>query len=65
MPLTDEEIVSLGVEEIPIVVDFKVKDPVKVISGPFENFIGTIEEINLDKHKVKVLISMFGMETPV
>lgn len=65
VPLTDEEIVNLGVEEIPIVVDFKIKDPVKVISGPFENFIGTIEEINLDKHKVKVLISMFGRETPV
>jgi transcriptional antiterminator NusG len=65
VPLTDDEIRSLGVEDIPIVVDFKVKDSVKVVSGPFENFIGTIEEINLDKHKVKVLISMFGRETPV
>jgi transcriptional antiterminator NusG len=65
VPLTDEEIRNLGVEEVPIVVDFKVRDSVKVISGPFENFIGTIEEINLDKRKVKVLISMFGRETPV
>ncbi len=65
VPLTNEEIKSMGVEETSIVVDFKVKDSVKVISGPFENFIGTIEEINLDKHKVKVLISMFGRDTPV
>lgn len=65
VPLTDDEIINLGIEERHIVIDFKVKDSVKVISGPFENFIGTIEEINIDKHKVKVLISMFGRETPV
>ncbi len=65
VPLTDDEIFNLGIEERQIVIDFKVKDSVKVVSGPFENFIGTIEEINIDKHKVKVLISMFGRETPV
>lgn len=65
VPLTDEEIRVMGIEEKQVVVNFKEKDSVKVISGPFENFIGTIEEINLDKQKVKVLISMFGRETPV
>jgi len=65
VPLTNEEIRSMGVEETFVVVDFKEKDSVKVISGPFENFIGNIEEINMDKQKVKVLISMFGRETPV
>jgi transcriptional antiterminator NusG len=38
---------------------------VKVVSGPFENFIGVIQEINNEKQKVKVLVSMFGRETPV
>lgn len=65
VPLTDEEIRAMGIEEVLVVVDFKEKDAVKVISGPFENFMGTIEEINIDKQKVKVFISMFGRETPV
>jgi len=38
---------------------------VRVISGPLENFIGSIEEIYPDKRKVKVLVSMFGRDTPV
>ena len=65
VPLTDAEVKSLGVEKMPIKLDAKVKDHVKVTSGPFENFIGIIQEINNEKHKVKVLISMFGRETPV
>ena len=46
-------------------IDFEVKDVVKVISGPFENFMGTIDNINIDKRKVKVFVSMFGRETLV
>mgnify|MGYP001129828477 FL=1 len=65
VPLTDAEIKTLGVEKIPIKLDAKVKDNVRVISGPFENFVGVIQEINNEKHKVKVMISMFGRETPV
>lgn len=65
VPLTDAEVKSLGVEKTPIKLDAKVKDHVKVISGPFENFVGIIQEINNEKQKVKVLISMFGRETPV
>jgi transcriptional antiterminator NusG len=65
VPLTDAEIKTLGVEKIPIKLDAKVKDHVRVISGPFENFVGIIQEINNEKHKVKVMISMFGRETPV
>ena len=65
IPLTDEEIKSMGVE-IPIVeVDIKVGETIKVISGPFETFMGTIEHINIEKRTVRVLISMFGRETPV
>ena len=65
VPLTDAEIKTLGVEKIPIKLDAKVKDHVRVVSGPFENFVGVIQEINNEKHKVKVMISMFARETPV
>ena len=63
-PLTDAEILSMGIEELDIVVDFEVGDNVKVMSGPLKDFIGIIEEINMEKHKVRVLVSMFGRETP-
>lgn len=56
---------QMGEEEPRARVDFELKQNVRVITGPFENFIGTVEEINLEKGKVKVLVSMFGRETPV
>lgn len=65
VPLTDEEIRNMGVEESEPVVDYEVGDSVRVISGPLENFIGEVEEISLEKKKVRVAISMFGRETPV
>lgn len=65
VPLTDEEIRSMGVEEFIPVVDYEVGDNVRVVSGPLENFIGIVEEINMEKKKVRVSVSMFGRETPV
>lgn len=65
IPLTDDEVRAMGVENIPIRLDAEVGDNVRVISGPLENFIGSIEEIYPDKRKVKVLVSMFGRDTPV
>ncbi len=65
IPLTDEEIKSMGVEKSVVEVDIKVGETIKVISGPFETFMGTVEHINIEKQTVKVLISMFGRETPV
>jgi len=56
---------QMGEEEPKAKVDFALRQNVKVIAGPFENFIGTVEEINPEKGKVKVLVSMFGRETPV
>lgn len=44
---------------------FNLNDSVTVIDGPFSNFSGTIEEVNEDKGKVKVLVSIFGRPTPV
>ena len=66
IPLTDEEIRSMGFEDInSINVDYEVNDQVQIMNGAFENFTGTVQEINKEKNKVKVLVSMFGRETPV
>lgn len=65
VPLTDEEVKAMGVEETVPTVDYEVGDNVRVISGPLENFIGVVEEINMEKKKVRVSVSMFGRETPV
>ena len=65
IPLTDEEIRTMGFEDTPINIQFEVNDSVKVTNGPLQDFIGTVQEINKEKKKVKVLVSMFGRETPV
>ena len=65
IPLTDEEIRNMGFEQVPVNVDYDVNDSVQVINGPLEGFVGTVQEINKEKQKVKVLVSMFGRETPV
>ena len=66
IPLSDSEVRALGVQDTILpTVDYKFKDSVKVTAGPFENFIGTIESLNMEKRKVKVFVSMFGRETLV
>ena len=61
--LTD--IRAMGFEVPEVNVDYDVNDSVKVLDGPLKDFIGTVTEISKEKHKVKVLVSMFGRETPV
>ncbi|HHY20734.1 MAG TPA: transcription termination/antitermination protein NusG [Bacilli bacterium] len=56
---------QMGVEELRAEIDFELKESVKVKEGPFANFIGTVEEISIDKKKLKVHVNMFGRETPV
>lgn len=63
--LTEDEIRNMGFEETPINIDYEVNDSVRITNGPLVDFIGTVQEINKEKHKVKVLVSMFGRETPV
>jgi transcriptional antiterminator NusG len=46
-------------------IGFKVGESVRVTDGPFVDFVGQVDEINLDKGKVRVMVSMFGRETPV
>jgi transcriptional antiterminator NusG len=66
VPLTDEELMLMGLESgWEPVIDYDIGDSVKIINGPLESFIGAVEEINLEKKKVRVLVSMFGRETPV
>jgi transcriptional antiterminator NusG len=56
---------QMGLDETRAKIDMDLGESVRVITGPFENFIGTVEEIYPEKSKLKVLISMFGRETPV
>ncbi len=65
IPLTDEEIRNMGFEVAAVTVDYEINDTVKIINGPLDTFVGTVQEINKEKGKVKVLVSMFGRETPV
>lgn len=66
VPLTDEELLIMGLESNwePIV-DYEIGDSVKIISGPLDGFSGVVQEINSEKKKVVVQVSMFGRETPV
>ena len=56
---------KMGVEEPKYKIDFKIGESVKITDGPFTGMEGAIDEIDQDKGKVKVLVSMFGRETPV
>ena len=65
IPLTDDEIRIMGFDDVPVNIDYDVNDNVKVVNGPLEGFVGIVQEISKEKGKVKVLVSMFGRETPV
>lgn len=64
LPLNDKEMQSLGIDEI-INLDYDVGDSVRIITEPFYNYPAIIEEIQKDKKRVKVKVSMFGRETTV
>ncbi len=65
VPLTLEEVRRMGIEKIYIDLDIKVGDTIKVINGPFDNFMGTVEEVNMEKQTLRARVSMFGRDTPV
>ncbi len=65
IPLTEEEIAALGVEKREVVVGYAVGDSVKITDGALASFIGTVEELDTERGKVRVVVSMFGRETPV
>ncbi len=68
-PLEPAEVEALlrriGLEEARPKVDLAPGDNVRVSSGPFEGFIGVVDEVSVERGKVRVLVSMFGRETPV
>jgi transcription termination/antitermination protein NusG len=69
VPLDETEVKQIlrqmRVEEPRVKVGFQVGQIVRIIDGPFQDFSGQVNDINLEKGKVKVLVSMFGRETPV
>ena len=65
IPLTDEEVRRMGIEKVYIDLDIEPGDNVKVINGPFESYMGVVEEVNMDRQVLRVKISMFGRDTPV
>ncbi len=65
IPLTDKEVRAMGVENVPIKLDVEVGENVMVTSGPLESFVGIIKEVQPEKQKVKVVVSMFGRDTLV
>jgi transcription termination/antitermination protein NusG len=68
-PLSDEEIEKInkrmGVEQPKHKIDFNIGDVVSITDGPFKGFDGAVNEIDAQKGKLKVLVNMFGRETPV
>ena len=65
IPLTEEEVLSMGMEKHEIVVQYNVGDHVKIVDGPLASFTGVVESIEPEKNRVSVMVSMFGRETPV
>ena len=65
IPLSDAEVRAMGVENVHIKLDVAVGENVMITSGPLESFIGIVDEVNTEKQKVKVTVSMFGRDTSV
>ncbi|MFH0819140.1 MAG: transcription termination/antitermination protein NusG [Patescibacteria group bacterium] len=68
-PISEEEVKELqrrmGIEEPTMKVDFMKGDPIRIVDGPFKDMEGKVEDIDNERGKVKVMVSMFGRETPV
>ena len=64
-PLTEDEVLQLGVEKHEIVVAYDVGDSVTITDGPLTSFTGVVDALDIDKNSVRVVVSMFGRETPV
>lgn len=64
VPLTDAEVEAMGIEVKSIEVDYKAGDRVNIIDGPFEGYIGSVVDVDVEKNSVQIMISIFGRETP-
>ncbi len=68
-PVSEKEIKELqrrmGVDEPTFTIDVTIGAPVRIVDGPFKNYEGKVDKVDEDRGKVKILVSMFGRETPV
>ena len=64
-PLTEDEVYAMGVEKKEIIVNYAVGDTIRILDGPLSGFTGKVENIEVDKNRVDVVVSMFGRETSV
>ena len=64
-PLSEEEVYAMGVEKKEIIVNYAVGDTVRILDGPLSGFTGRVDNIEVDKNSVSVVVSMFGRETSV
>ena len=65
VPLTEAEVYRMGVEQRSVKVSYAEGDSVRIIDGPLEDCVGVVDELNTDENYVRVIVSMFGRETPV
>ena len=65
LPLTEKETIQWGVERHEVVVNYSVGDTVRIADGPLTSFTGRVEALDIDKNSVRVIVSMFGRETPI
>lgn len=61
----DKILKRMEAEAPKVKVSFKIGDRVRIVEGPFEDFMGTVDEIDLDRTRVRVLVNFFGRETPI
>ena len=65
IPLTEDEVLAMGMEKHEIVVRYHEGDTVRIVDGPLPSFTGVVEAVEPEKNRVSVMVSMFGRETPV
>ena len=65
IPLTEEEVRQLGIEKHVVEVAYAVGDTVRILDGPLTSFSGKVEALDTEENAVRVMVSMFGRETPV
>ena len=64
VPLTDREVENLGIDQKTVEINFAVGDTLQITDGPLAGFTGTVAEIDVDKNRVRLIVQMFGKETP-